>query len=74
MKPVVVRFVAPAGGVTTPPFVYLRSNFWGQELSDADMALRVHHVLLRKDAVGDHEMLDEGVKAAHGYDDPSEGR
>src|SRR5271156_3794015 len=37
------------------------------------MAARVNHVLLRKDAVGDHEILDNGVKAAHGHDDPSEG-
>jgi hypothetical protein len=36
------------------------------------MAVRVHHVLLREDAVGDHEILDKAVKAAHGNDDPCE--
>jgi hypothetical protein len=39
-------------------------------VSDTDMPVRVHHVLFCEDAVGDHEILDEGVKAAHGHDDP----
>jgi hypothetical protein len=38
------------------------------------MAVRVHHVLFRKDAVGDHEILDNGVKAAHAMMNPIEGR
>jgi hypothetical protein len=47
---------------------------WIVRVPNADMAVCVHHILLRKDAVGDHEILDKGVKAAHGHHDPSEGR
>ena len=33
---------------------------------DADVAVGIHHVFLGEDAVGDHEVLDDGVEAAHG--------
>ncbi len=35
-------------------------------IADADMAVGVHHVLLRQDAVGDDEILDDGIEIAHG--------
>jgi len=37
-------------------------------VADADMAVCVNHVFVRKDAIGHHEILDHGVKAAHGHD------
>ena len=39
-------------------------------VSDADMTVRVHHVLLREDAVGNHEIPEDVVEATHGDDDP----
>src|SRR4051812_18161930 len=52
-------------------------QFWGNRardqkmrrivrMSDADMTVRIHDFLLREDAVGDHEILNKGGKAAHG--------
>ena len=38
---------------------------------DADMAVGVDHVLLRQDAVGNHQILDGGVEAGHGGHYPS---
>ena len=38
-------------------------------MADADVAVGVDHVLLGEDAVGDDEVLDEGVEIAHGVDD-----
>ena len=34
------------------------------------MAVGVHHVLAREDAVGDDEILDDGVEVAHGFNGP----
>ncbi len=34
-------------------------------VADADMAVGVDDVLLREDAVGDHQILDQGIEAAH---------
>jgi hypothetical protein len=36
-------------------------------MPDADMAIGVDHVLLGENAVGDHEILDQGVEAAHAH-------
>ena len=36
-------------------------------MPDADMAVGVDHVLLGEDAVGDHQILDQGVEVAHGH-------
>jgi hypothetical protein len=30
------------------------------------MAVGIHHILTREDAVGDDEILDDGVEIAHG--------
>ena len=37
-------------------------------MPDADMAVGVDHRLPREDAIGDHQILDKGVEAAHGRD------
>src|SRR5581483_7846011 len=34
-------------------------------VADADVAVGVHHVLLGEDAVGDHEVFDDGVEVGH---------
>ncbi len=34
-------------------------------MADADVAVGVDHVLLGEDAVGDDEVLDEGVEVGH---------
>ena len=39
-------------------------------IADADMAVGVHHLLAREDAVGDDEILDDGVEVAHGFNGP----
>ena len=39
-------------------------------MADADMAVGVDHVLLGEDAVGDHEILDDGVERCSCCDDP----
>ena len=36
-------------------------------MPDADMAVGVDHVLFREDTVGDYQILDQGVEAAHGH-------
>jgi hypothetical protein len=35
-------------------------------IADADVAVGVHHLLARKDAVGDDEIFEEDVEVAHG--------
>ena len=35
-------------------------------VADADMTVGIHHLLAREDAVGDDEILDDGVEIAHG--------
>ena len=34
-------------------------------MADADMAVGVHHLLAREDAIGDNEVLEEAIEAAH---------
>jgi hypothetical protein len=36
-------------------------------MAHADMAVRVHHFLSRQDAIGDDEVLNDGVEIAHGW-------
>jgi hypothetical protein len=36
-------------------------------MANADMAICVHHLLSRQDAIGDDEVLNEGVEIAHGW-------
>jgi hypothetical protein len=35
---------------------------------DTDMAIGVDHLLLGEDAIGNHQILDEGVEAVNGHD------
>src|SRR5262249_31055847 len=35
-------------------------------MTDADMTVGVDHLLPRQDAVGDHQIADQSVEAAHG--------
>src|SRR5262249_9149154 len=36
-------------------------------IANADMAVGVHHLLAREDAIGDDEVLNDGVEIAHGW-------
>lgn len=55
------------------------SRYWGDRagyqkparivrMPDADMAIGVDHLLLGEDAIGNHQILDEGVEAVNGHD------